>query len=52
MSNETALLRHPEKAHRPDTPFLRKPAGIRAEVPKPEMMHESVLAACGRTLHF
>ncbi len=30
---EAVKLRHPEKAHRPDTPALRKPAWIRAKAP-------------------
>ena len=32
MPNESAL-RHPEKAHRPDTPILRKPDWIRVKAP-------------------
>ncbi len=30
---EMAALRHPEKAHRPDTPVLRKPEWIRVKAP-------------------
>lgn len=30
---ESAPLRHPEKAHRPDTPVLRKPEWIRVKAP-------------------
>jgi len=33
MVETTALLRHPEKAHRPDTPILRKPEWIRVKAP-------------------
>ena len=29
----STLLRHPEKAHRPDTPILRKPDWIRVKAP-------------------
>src|ERR1700744_4655373 len=29
----SAALRHPEKAHRPDTPILRKPEWIRVKAP-------------------
>ena len=30
---DTRQPRHPEKAHRPDTPVLRKPPWIRVKVP-------------------
>ena len=30
---DTGVLRHPEKAHRPDTPVQRKPAWIRVKTP-------------------
>ncbi|MES1150517.1 MAG: lipoyl synthase, partial [Dongia sp.] len=30
---DSTLLRHPEKAHRPDTPILRKPDWIRVKAP-------------------
>jgi lipoic acid synthetase len=33
MVENTTLLRHPEKAHRPDTPILRKPEWIRVKAP-------------------
>src|SRR6516225_4391721 len=33
LDNRGSLLRHPEKAHRPDTPVLRKPAWIRVKAP-------------------
>ena len=33
MAESTSLLRHPEKAHRPDTPVLRKPDWIRVKAP-------------------
>jgi lipoic acid synthetase len=33
LDNRGAMLRHPEKAHRPDTPVLRKPAWIRVKAP-------------------
>src|SRR5882672_5622303 len=33
MVESTALLRHPEKAHKPDTPILRKPDWIRVKAP-------------------
>jgi lipoic acid synthetase len=32
-ANERRPLRHPEKAHRPDTPILRKPEWIRVKAP-------------------
>jgi lipoyl synthase len=33
--------RHPEKAHRPDTPLLRKPAWIRVKAPNSASFHET-----------
>jgi lipoic acid synthetase len=33
MSEKAAALRHPEKAHRPDTPVQRKPDWIRVKAP-------------------
>ncbi len=33
VENGVARPRHPEKAHRPDTPILRKPAWIRVKAP-------------------
>ncbi|WP_428247388.1 lipoyl synthase [Ferrovibrio sp.] len=33
MTEVTSQLRHPEKAHKPDTPVLRKPEWIRAKAP-------------------
>jgi lipoyl synthase len=33
LDNSGRPLRHPEKAHRPDTPALRKPAWIRVKAP-------------------
>lgn len=33
MTVQPAALRHPEKAHKPDTPVLRKPDWIRAKAP-------------------
>src|ERR1044072_8916940 len=33
IDNLTARPRHPEKAHRPDTPILRKPDWIRVKAP-------------------
>jgi lipoic acid synthetase len=33
MSEKAAALRHPEKAHRPDTPIQRKPDWIRVKAP-------------------
>jgi lipoic acid synthetase len=32
-ANDRRALRHPEKAHRPDTPLLRKPEWIRVKAP-------------------
>ncbi len=34
-------LRHPEKAHRPDNPFQRKPAWIRVKAPTHPVYHET-----------
>ena len=31
--NDRRALRHPEKAHRPDNPVLRKPDWIRVKAP-------------------
>ena len=33
MSEKVAALRHPEKAHKPDSPILRKPDWIRVKAP-------------------
>jgi lipoyl synthase len=33
LDNRGGILRHPEKAHRPDTPVQRKPAWIRVKAP-------------------
>jgi lipoyl synthase len=33
--------RHPEKAHRPDTPVMRKPAWIRVKAPNSPSFHET-----------
>ncbi|HUA78063.1 MAG TPA: lipoyl synthase [Acetobacteraceae bacterium] len=35
------LLRHPEKAHRPDNPIQRKPAWIRVKAPTHPIYHET-----------
>ena len=36
-----AVLRHPEKAHRPDNPIQRKPAWIRVKAPTHPVYHET-----------
>src|SRR5579885_3640633 len=36
-----AVLRHPEKAHRPDNPAPRKPAWIRVKAPTHPVYHET-----------
>ncbi|MBB2204304.1 lipoyl synthase [Gluconacetobacter takamatsuzukensis] len=36
-----ALLRHPEKAHRPDNPIARKPDWIRVKAPNHPVYHET-----------
>jgi lipoic acid synthetase len=36
-----AVLRHPEKAHRPDNPIARKPAWIRVKAPNHPIYHET-----------
>src|SRR5438045_1324245 len=38
---EEKLLRHPEKAHRPDNPIQRKPAWIRVKAPNSPIYHET-----------
>jgi lipoic acid synthetase len=40
--DRTARPRHPEKAHRPDTPLLRKPEWIRVKAPGSAAYHETV----------
>ena len=35
------VLRHPEKAHRPDQPVARKPAWIRVRAPGHPVYHET-----------
>jgi lipoic acid synthetase len=37
----TQVLRHPEKAHRPDNPIQRKPAWIRVKAPTHPVYHET-----------
>jgi len=37
----TPVLRHPEKAHRPDNPIQRKPAWIRVKAPSHPVYHET-----------
>jgi lipoyl synthase len=39
--DSTARPRHPEKAHRPDTPLLRKPEWIRVKAPGTPAYHET-----------
>jgi lipoyl synthase len=38
---EVGLLRHPEKAHRPDNPIQRKPDWIRVKAPTHPIYHET-----------
>jgi lipoic acid synthetase len=40
--DRTARPRHPEKAHRPDTPLLRKPDWIRVRAPGSPAYHETL----------
>jgi uncharacterized membrane protein YeaQ/YmgE (transglycosylase-associated protein family) len=40
--DRTVRPRHPEKAHRPDTPLLRKPEWIRVKAPGSATYHETV----------
>jgi lipoic acid synthetase len=40
--DKTVRPRHPEKAHRPDTPLLRKPEWIRVKAPGSATYHETV----------
>lgn len=41
VAAEEKLLRHPEKAHRPDNPIQRKPAWIRVKAPNSPIYHET-----------
>src|SRR5918994_6040402 len=41
LDSNTARPRHPEKAHRPDTPVLRKPEWIRVKAPGSAAYHET-----------
>ena len=41
VGGDTARPRHPEKAHRPDTPVLRKPAWIRVKAPGSPVYNET-----------
>jgi lipoic acid synthetase len=38
---ESGVLRHPEKAHRPDNPIQRKPSWIRVKAPTHPIYHET-----------
>lgn len=40
-ATEAPLLRHPEKAHRPDNPIQRKPPWIRVKAPTHPIYHET-----------
>jgi lipoic acid synthetase len=40
--DRTARPRHPEKAHKPDTPLVRKPDWIRVKAPGSPVYHETV----------
>src|SRR5882724_2903208 len=42
-ADDTARLRHPEKAHRPDNPIPRKPDWIRVKAPVSKEYHETRL---------
>jgi lipoic acid synthetase len=49
--NDLVKLRHPEKAHRPETPALRKPAWIRAKAPVSREYQETWALMRGLGLH-
>jgi lipoic acid synthetase len=49
--NDLVKLRHPEKAHRPETPALRKPAWIRAKAPVSREYQETRALMRGLGLH-
>ena len=49
--NDLIKLRHPEKAHRPETPALRKPAWIRAKAPVSREYQETRALMRGLDLH-
>jgi len=40
-AGEPKLVRHPEKAHRPDNPIQRKPSWIRVKAPNSPIYHET-----------
>jgi len=48
---EAARPRHPEKAHRPDNPVLRKPDWIRVKAPSAPAYHETRALMRGLGLH-
>jgi len=41
LSERAARPRHPEKAHRPETPVLRKPEWIRVRAPNSPIYRET-----------
>lgn len=40
-SSDEKRIRHPEKAHRPDTEVMRKPEWIRVKAPTSKGYHET-----------
>ncbi len=52
MSSQTAqLLRHPEKAHKPDNPIRRKPPWIRVMAPGSPVYNETRRIVREHNLH-
>ncbi len=47
----TRAVRHPEKAHRPDTPVMRKPEWIRVKAPGSPLYHETRAIVREHKLH-
>ncbi len=51
IGTDSKVLRHPEKAHRPDQPVKRKPAWIRVKAPTSREYHETRKIVRENNLH-
>src|ERR1700754_3528749 len=51
LDHTTGRPRHPEKAHRPDTPVLRKPDWIRVKAPVSKGYNDTVAIVRANKLH-
>jgi lipoic acid synthetase len=51
ITDPVAILRHPEKAHRPDNPVARKPAWIRVKAPVSQEYQDTLKLMRGLKLH-